>query len=357
MLNDKYEAALSVLRSHNEALTKDAKEPKSVPGYVDPEEFLACIKAAGGTSEERLKRFSYEDILECLPAIKQGGREIKPRILAKDLAAIFRGKDDDTSKLVSNRPISSHKADRMTLQELVQYFDPEEFNGPVAKRLLDISRGEPFIVFDNELTRAVNQKTTTQLLLELKSGYPKGRESITVDNSIKKVFKIGELPDFYVDENPLYVGRPLRPDGTCDQLNRSWEGVTLEIRQLIRLALKVGELSIDGTSGRERAHDILDMALAGDTVKLRQRYTKAAVAFDEAARNGNLPMLKVALQFSSEEDAGPVNLPSQPSKQAGAKRISPFSNDNKVIWKTKPHYRTPMPAEYYYSSARKQGNL
>ena len=65
----------------------------------------------------------------------------------------------------------------------------------------------------------------------------------------------GDKKKEMVDENPIYAGRPLRPDGTCDQLNRSWEGVPLAIRQIIHIAINdTRELMVSHTA----AHDLLD---------------------------------------------------------------------------------------------------
>ena len=300
MLNDKFNSALFIIEEHNEAIGSEAE----ADGYVNPKGFIKCIKAAGGTSEDRLKRFSYEDILECLP--ETDGK--KPKILAKDLANVFRGKDEPKDSGHQPRPVTSRKAERMTIQELCAHFDPEEPTNPVGKRLSDISRGEPFIVF--ETGRVVDVSTTTKLLMELKSGYPKGRETIEVGGKIKKVYHIGYLPEHYADENPLYKGRPLRQDGTCDQLNRSWEGVSKTIRQFVRVALDMGVFNVTGKQGREMAHDILDMALAADALtKLRARYPDVSVKFDELEENQDLPHLQIPLGIPVGNEEGRSDVP------------------------------------------------
>jgi hypothetical protein len=284
---ERLDAALVIISEHNTAVGGEKNA-----GYVNPGQFISCIKASGGTSEDRLKRFSYEDILQCLPAIfvqRVGGDEthVKPVALAKDLAKAFRGKDDVSSE---KRPIGSKKAEKMTPRELVESYDPDEPENSVGKRLKDISRGEPFIVFaDNN--NVVDVESTFKLLMEVKGGYP-GRKDIDVGGVIKPVYRVGDKADAYADENPLYPGRPLRPDGTCDQTGRSWEGVTLELRQLVRIAMETGELDVT----IETAHNILDMVVGSEPMmKLRKRYREASVKFDELKRVGNLPKLTVPL--------------------------------------------------------------
>ena len=306
---ERVDAALAVINEHNEALGG-----KDKPGFIGPDQFISCVKASGGTSADRLAALSHEDILECLPTVPgPGGAQVKPRILAKAIAGVFRTKDDDPAdptKKEEKRPVSAKKADRMTPRELVEAFDPEDFNNAVGTRLAVVSKGEPFIVYTN--ARSVDVDTTLKLLLEVKQGY-KGREDVDVGGAVKKVYKIGQLPENYADENPLYRGRPLRPDGTCDQLGRSWEGVELNVRQLIRVAMDEGELQVS----HEQAHNILDMVMEPNAFdKLRKRYRKSAIKFDELAKTGDLPTLKIEL--------------------GGSEGNGPFAEGKRVVWQQSP---------------------
>jgi len=305
-LQEKFEAARAVLEQHNAVL--GGAEATDKTGQVDPDKFIQGVKLAGGTTEERLKGFSYEDILQCFPYL--AAITIKPVALAKDIAKIFRGKEDGVSTHEA-RPVSSKKADKMTLLELVQAYDPEESENPVGKRLKDISKGEKFIVFATG--RTVDVDTTVKLLQEVKQGY-EGRENIEVSGEIREVHAIGALPDNFVEENPLYRGRPLRPDGTCDQTNRSWNGVPMMVRQLIRVALDnniLKDISI------ERVHDIMDMVVEGNAFdKFAKRYPAAAVEFKKLEGIGKLPTLRLVL--NKDKGAG------------GSKR--PFDQAKKVEW-------------------------
>lgn len=283
----KIDSALTLVREHNEACGGEGK-----PGFVNPEAFISCLKASGGTNETRLADLSHEDILACIPGELQNGVLIKPRVLAKQIAQVFRNNQQvDTEK----RPISTKKVDKMTVRELVESFDPEEFTNSVGKRLAEIAKNEPFIVYDNG--RNVNVEMTLKILLEIKSGF-KGRDNVDVGEITKRVYRLGELPENYADENPLYRHRPLRPDGTCDQTGRSWEGVPLVVRQFVRLAMDTGELSVN----IETAHFILDMVMDADAFrKLVKRYRNTAVQFDELTKTGNLPKLKIELGNGSKK--------------------------------------------------------
>lgn len=286
MFQEKLDAAVSAINQHNAALG-DGEKP-----HVNPGDFVSCIKSSGGTSEDRLRRFSYEDILDCLP----NHNGIKPKVLAREIADIFRGKVENVQESVAY--ISLKKAEKMTLQQLVETLDPEDHTNAVGERLRKISKGEPFVVFESG--RKVDVTATIKLLEEIKAGYS-GRQVYEVQGIHKKVFRLGELPDSYVDENPIYIGRPLRGDGTCDQLNRSWTGVSLVIRQFIRLLADGKSIDLSGKGGREKAHEILDIAIRPDAMEfLRRRFAAESVLFDELAAHGKLPLLKVPLTKSQE---------------------------------------------------------
>lgn len=300
--NDRIDAALEAIKQHNEAVGGEGKA-----GYLNPDDFIQCVKASGGTSEERLSALSHEDLLACMPASPTG---VKPRVLAKEIAEIFRSKSA-ASKTNDKRPVSGKKAEKMTPRELVEAFDPEDYSNSVGVRLATISKGEKFIVYSDG--RIVDVDATFKLLTEIKGGYP-GRDDVDVAGSIKKTYRVGELPENYADENPLYRDRPLRPDGTCDQTGRSWEGVDLSVRQLIRVAMDEGELRVT----HEVSHDILDVVMeAGALKKLRSRYRKSAIRFDEFAKTGDLPTLKIPLD-------------------GGGKGNNPFSGGKQVVWGQSP---------------------
>lgn len=308
--NDLIDAAVAAINQHNEAVGEGK------PGVLNSGDFFDCVKASGGTNEDRLAALSHEDLLACMPESTNG---VKPRVLAKEIANIFRNKTSENT--------TGKKVEKMTLEELLRAFDPEDHTNPVGVRLRQISKGEKFIVYSDG--RVVHVESTLKLILEIKGGY-NGRDDVNVNGVIKKVYRIGELPENYADENPLYKDRPLRPDGTCDQTGRSWEGVDLSIRQLVRLAMNEGELKVS----HETAHNILDIAMEADGFKkLRSRYRKASIKFDELVaeaeragcsqrlRNsiaiGNLPKLRIPLNPSSKEE-------------------SVFSDGKRVVWGKSP---------------------
>lgn len=293
-LQSRFEAALAIIAEHNAALAAGRDSLTLVaPGTIDAEKFETRLKAMGGTTEDRLKGLSYEDILECLPAYDG----VKPKLLAKEIAKAFRGKEEVVTA-TEKRPVSSKTAERMTIRELVEAFDADNSTNAIGSQLARIAKGQAFIVYSSG--RTVDVESTLKLLQEIKKGFS-GRDDFNVNGVPVQVYKLGEVPDNFADENPLWENRPLRPDGTCDQMGRSWEGVELSVRQLIKIAVEQGEIKVS----IDTAHDVLDMALSAEAMtKLRSRYRKSSLEFDRLAKTNQLPTLTLTLGSPKSNSGG-----------------------------------------------------
>ena len=270
--DEKMKAMEQVLEDHLKALP----QADGIPRF-DVQGVKNHLLHLGATSESALAQCSFEDLESC--GI--------PKLLAKTVAAIFR------NALQVEKPawVSERTAERMTYEELLARYNPSEENA-IFKKLKGHGEGKAFVVFQEG--NQVDVVTSLKLLQEIKAGYgERPLLGISVNGTMKPIYKVGEKPDNLVDENPLYPGRTLRPDGTCDQLNRSWTGVPLKVRQLIYIAVKeTKELQIASAV----AHDILDLAVGSiDGDRLRMRYPKAAMLFQEKEKQGTLPTLKIEL--------------------------------------------------------------
>lgn len=311
---EKIDAILAIIREHNDAVGKDN------PGYVDEEKFIKSLKAFGATSEQDLSSLSWEKITDLLVPSTIEGNVIKPEGLARKISKNWRGsKTEESSAPVY---VSSKKATRMSPRELLEAFDPEEPDSAAGKRLKSLSKNQPFLIYKQG--RIVDVNASLTLLMEVKQGYP-ARQVYEQ----KKVYAIGELPEAYAEENPLYPGRPLRPDGSCDQLNRSWDGISTEIRQFVRVMLECKDYKM---ATRENGHYILDLITTNkDALSLlKDRYQNATVQFEERKNTNSLPSLLV------------------PLSSQGGKKINPFDKGMKVEWYAPP----TLNSNFYVSSSR-----
>jgi hypothetical protein len=310
------DAALVILGEYNAAIGQDN------PGYVDADQFVSNLKALGATSEEDLggsagSGLKWESILQCLNAARIPA-PVQPQKLAEKIAKAWRPEQpvEESTKVA----VSAKKAEKMTLRQLVETLDPEEPESPVAKRLNGWAKGNPFIVYS--AGRTVNVDVTFEQINALKSGHPPVDMTL-VEGIPVRVWRLGELPEHTAKENPLYPDRPLRPDESCDQTLRSWTGVTQEVRQFLRVALREGSQrgGFDITSIKD-ANDHIDEALSNDVNALRRRYPRVSIIFDDLRKKGKLPQLEV--------DLSPNKLP------MGCKEATPnhpfLKEGKKVVW-------------------------
>lgn len=195
------------------------------PFKVSHDEFCKLIKIQGIIDENDLKNLSYENILECLPVFTVGVKQIKPINLAKNIAKVFRGKEEIY--------FSTKKVESMSLVELLNNFNPNN-NNIIYKKLLDLSKGKPCIIYNED--NSINTELSLILLEELIKGY-NPRDKFIKEDKIYDIYKIGELPSEYVDENPLFPGNPLRPDSSCQFTNVNWKDICYQNRQIVRLLL------------------------------------------------------------------------------------------------------------------------
>lgn len=270
--DSKIASARQIVEKHNSNVVEGSK--------IVFDDFLEKLRNLGGTSEETLQAASWEDLQHC--GI--------PQMMARRLTHLFRQKADGNGG--KSIYVSDRKAKMMTPKELLERYNPKDVKNSVGKRLKDLSDGKHCIVFDNDCKVIVD--VSYKLLDDIMDGLP---ELMTthVDGRPTPVYEIGERPDFYAEENPIYPGRALRSRETCDQTGRSWEGVDIDIRQLLWIAVEeTEELLIETVAN---AHDILDKVLAKNSSldSIRSRYPDASLKFDEASKVGNLPILKIKI--------------------------------------------------------------
>jgi hypothetical protein len=276
--DSKIASARDIIERHNSNVTEN-------PVIFD--QFLEKLRTMGGSSDEALKAVSWEDLENC------GA----PRIIARRLAHLFRQDSDDNGG--ASAYISPKKAQMLTHKELIERYNPKDVNNTVAKRLNELSEKKAFVVFDD--SGKILVEPSSRLLEDIMRGLP-SVETTFVEGRPLPVYKIGDRPDTYADENPLYPGRALRSEEVCDQTGRSWKGVFTDLRQLLYLAVKnTKELEIKSAAD---AGDILDKVVSQNCVlhSLRSRYPQASKKFDELSKVGRLPLLKIKLGKSSVEE-------------------------------------------------------
>lgn len=259
-------AALAVIEEHNAGASS----------AVSFEEVRRKLTELGATSIEALRHVEASDLEEAGV----------PKVRARQIAELF--KSGGSSPQAGPRRINDRYAPHASVVELVAAYDPSQPTTPAAEEMRKRSGDRAHVVFDRD--GGVHRKATATLLQELVDG-GEPREFYTVGDRPHPVYKVGERPPVTVDEHPLYPGQELRLDGT-DKLGINWrDGISLEVRRLLYLAIATAELQIRDT---DQVHDIHARAMVeGAAGILRSRYLKASACYDQLEGQGNLPSLKV----------------------------------------------------------------
>lgn len=290
-----YESKINLVKQVIENHNQNAEEKKK----VSFEKFLEILQQMGGTTEEALSLCTWEDLETCgLPRLI--ARQVTQNILRKSDSQMDYQKIDSSDGIVY---ISDKKAQQMPIKQLVEYYNPKNAKNAVGRRLKELTSGRRCVVFKTD--GKINVDETVKMIDDLANGLAE-LEMTYVNGVPTNVYKIGDRQDLFADENPLYPGRALRSGGTCDQTGRSWEGVAQNIRQLLYIAvMDTKELKI---SQLDDAHSALDKAVSQTAESLIiSRYPKASLRYQELAKVGKLPILKIKLMGNSGSSDKPNN--------------------------------------------------
>lgn len=265
-----YSAKITAAETLLSAHYKTINEPKKAA------ELIEAIQKDGGTNEATLETITAFDLEELGV----------PKLLARRVAKAF-GSVESTSVekqivIVDDNPVNL--AARLKPEDLVGEYDPNDPTNPFGQRLQQISGGRAFLVFSPE--GVLMALASAKLLRELLDGY-NPRQTYQSDGVLHQVYAIGQRPDRFADEHPIFDKVMLRPDGKSDA-HVEWGNFPLPIRQLIRVGVATGEVS-----GKER--DVFEEVNGKTFNELTLRWPSAGVQFKKLEGAGSLPSLKVPL--------------------------------------------------------------
>ena len=190
------------------------------------EHMIADLRKAGAVNESFAAEMTIEDVLQAV--------SVPTPVARKIVKALGNDKTEAEKQIVvvCDDPVTM--ALRMSNRQLVEAFDPDEADSPVAQRLIQKVGTNPFIVWDDDHGKILID-SSVECLEDIIGNYPK-RDSMVVDGVTRPVLPIGIRPNIYADENPVVPCEILRRDGTSAK-NVEWGSIDIEIRKLLRVAL------------------------------------------------------------------------------------------------------------------------
>ena len=180
----------------------------------------------------------------------------------------------------------------MPIPTIVQGYNPKRRDisylimGQLEKRLKT-----PIVVINDD--GSVNLELTTRYIQELDEGFDPSEDAYDDgDGGLFQIVGVGVDAQSVYDADPLCLDKPLQKTGVG--IGRvSWKGVSLEVRQVFRFALKTGEISPTSESDMDWVRDHVRADSKRFVVK--GKAPKALIAWNDANRTGDLPMLRVML--------------------------------------------------------------
>lgn len=169
---------------------------------------------------------------------------------------------------------------------LLNLFVPDKPNDPVTNALRKRFGTKPVIAYGPDGKVAVAE--TMEYVDGQERGYPPA-ESIMVGGKLAKLWPVGVTPTVMVEEDPLYIGYPLR--NGCSTVNfRNWTKISLRCRQLCRVILNRGDINPDNKEATLRL-----MERAVEYNQLIDAYPEAELELRELEAKNDAPKLMVPL--------------------------------------------------------------
>lgn len=172
----------------------------------------------------------------------------------------------------------------LPLETLLEFYDPSKNNeiAEILKNKYESKYGK-FIAFKPE-TKDLAIDEILDYIADLDTGFDKV-EHIDIDGEPCRLYSINEVPNEKLNEDPLYIGFPLRKERSTK--NRiSWEGVELPERQFFRILANMGLIDRED---RISIGQIIDKPVSS----LKEIFPEAYVRYVELKEDDELPKLKI----------------------------------------------------------------
>lgn len=308
MSQEVYEQKLAACKSLIETFNQAAPEEKR----INFDKFRDELIRIGGVSDEALKEVSWEDLGDLLVANESDTMSLTiPRLLAKQIAKVFRSKADpepgyaiggDISKIAELlTPVTSLSDD-----ELIEKYSVSQPNGPAAKELKSRYGVKPILVFDirESASGVFDKEATKKHLAMVAEGLPVSSEYyVYPDGTEVPLLEVGKKLDVVLEICPIH--KSTLQSGRCSQCRQPWTNISLKTKQLVAIATELGLVDSD-PAARAACVGIYSTATLVDGFgQLSKLYPEALREFRNRERDGDLPKLVSRVQTSSEKSSNP----------------------------------------------------
>lgn len=169
--------------------------------------------------------------------------------------------------------------------------------GQIERRL-----GSPIVVINSD--GSINTDLTAEHIQSLEDGFeaPEDNVYFDADGATYEIISVG------VDAQGIYDADPLKPTTNLgkNQMGTGrirWNGVSLDVRQMVYFAVQTGELDPGDGASVARLRDKISSDVKRTDLAIE--FPAANSRYNEAARSGALPTLRVQLNRTRRKETMP----------------------------------------------------
>ncbi len=190
------------------------------------------------------------------------------------------------------------------IDALLDMYEPTDPDNIAVGILQGKFGNEPVVAFKPG-TREVAVQETAAYISDLRRDANFKQPSIYVGGRLVRLYPIGVVPEDFVQEDPMVVGKPLSRNRSTQYVDCDYAGVAFETMQLIRIAFELGgnRGGFDATVNADR-RDVMNLAHKGFDA-LASAYPQAGLAFDERKASDTLPRLKYQIGTGGAASSAP----------------------------------------------------
>ena len=180
------------------------------------------------------------------------------------------------------------------LRDVRRYKDTElldEYNPECSTEIIDElnkrSRGNSFLVYNDEelnkeisleMLRIARRQDTSDRHTYLKNG-----RTVTV-----RLLRVGEFPHIWVEESPIHPDIELQ-NGYCDKCQNTWDGIEIEDRIIVRVAVDCGGIDVDSSA---RIHELIKKIRENKNANFLLEVPAIQARYDDLKEIERLPVLR-----------------------------------------------------------------
>ena len=177
--------------------------------------------------------------------------------------------------------------DDLSIEQILEFYDPKKRNSihDIIRERYEKTYG-PVIAYKPDSTK-VDLEATLDYINDLEDGLPE-TSSVEVDGELVRLYRVGEVPNEKLEEDPLFPNVPLRRGrSTVNRVN--WTNISQNVRQFFRILVNEGLVE---PNNRVDVRKVIQLDFDG----LKELFPEAYLAFKELKRDEDLPKLTLSMK-------------------------------------------------------------